>query len=259
MNVHLIKNPAQQLTLFDPVNNPARVVHVHHDDLVHLPGRPAPKLLDLYCCQGGATRGYQLAGFDVTGVDLDPQPRYCGNAFHQADALTFLRANMDWIRREFAAVSASPPCQKFTNAQRIQGRVHPDLIEPTRDLLIELGLPYVIENVEGAPLHNPVTLCGTTFGLRTYRHRLFETGNGFTLPHLAHTPHDRPVVKMGRPLRTGDYYHAVGNFSNVPYVREDMGMSWANRDGLREAVPPAYTHHIGATLRTQLPALTAAA
>lgn len=205
MNVRMLDNPAQQLTLFDPAASPARVVHVHQADAVLMSGRTAPKLLDLYCCQGGATRGYQLAGFDVTGVDLDPQPRYCGNTFHQSDALTFLRTNMTWIRSEFAAVSASPPCQKFTNAQRIQGREHPDLIAPTRDLLIELGLPYVIENVEGAPLRDPVTLCGTTFGLRTYRHRLFETGNGFALPHLAHIPHDQPVVKMGRPLRTGDY------------------------------------------------------
>jgi DNA (cytosine-5)-methyltransferase 1 len=248
-----------QLALFDPAHQTANGARIHHTATPRTYTSDAPKLLDLYCCQGGATRGYQLAGFDVTGVDRDPQPRYCGNAFHQADALAFLRANMNWIRSEFAAVSASPPCQKFTNAQRIQGREHPDLIAPTRDLLIELGLPYVIENVEGAPLRNPVTLCGTTFGLRTYRHRLFETGNGFTLAPLAHTPHDRPVVKMGRPLRTGDYYHAVGNFSNVPYVRADMGMSWASRDGLREAVPPAYTAFIGDALLTQLPALTTAA
>ncbi|PWK90302.1 DNA (cytosine-5)-methyltransferase 1 [Lentzea atacamensis] len=242
-----------QLSLFDQVTD----TNVRNLNPLQPHRRTGLKLLDLFCCQGGATRGYQLAGFNVTGVDLHPQPRYCGDNFHQADAIAFLRSNMDWIRREFVAVSASPPCQRFTNAQRIQAREHPDLIEPTRALLIELGLPYVIENVEGAPLRKPITLCGTNFGLRTYRHRLFELGNGFEIAPLPHAPHGQPTVKMGRPLVTGDFYHAVGNFSNVDYVRRDMGMAWASREGIREAVPPAYTAHLGAALLDHIHAVAA--
>ncbi|MGW5790990.1 hypothetical protein ACWEV3_10330 [Saccharopolyspora sp. NPDC003752] len=98
--------------------------------------------------------GYHRAGFDVVGGDIARQPRYPFE-FHQADALEFLAAH----GHEFDAIHASPPCQAFTNAQRIRGNDHPDLIAPTRDLLITTGRPWVIENVEGAPLHNPVMLC----------------------------------------------------------------------------------------------------
>jgi DNA (cytosine-5)-methyltransferase 1 len=89
------------------------------------------RILDLYCCQGGATRGYQLAGFEVDGVDIEPQPRYCGDAFWQANVLMFLDACGDWIRGTFAAAHASPPCQAFTAAQVLQGNEHPDLIAPS--------------------------------------------------------------------------------------------------------------------------------
>lgn len=183
------------------------------------------------------------------GVDHLMQPRYCGDYFCQADVLTFLRENTAWIQQHFALVTASPPCQRRTKAQKIQGREHPALIAPTRELLDIVGLPYVIENVEpdgedDDPLHDPILLCGPMFGLHTYRHRLFEV-SGFTLTPPEHPKHTAPTVKMGRPLQDGDFYHAVGNFSNVPYVRRDMGMSWATRDGLREAVPPAYARYIG--------------
>ena len=106
-----------------------------------------PRLLDLFCCQGGAGMGYHRAGFEVFGVDLSPQPRY-PFAFIQADALSLDAAFI----RTFDAIHASPPCQRFTLAQRIQNRQHPDLIEPTRAMLTASGLPWVIENVEGAPL-----------------------------------------------------------------------------------------------------------
>jgi DNA (cytosine-5)-methyltransferase 1 len=206
-----------------------------------------PNLLYLYCCQGGGTRGYQRAGFRVTGVDISPQPRYCGDEFHQADAIGFVTAHLALIRRMFVFVHASPPCQFGSDTQRIQGNDHPNLIPGTRDALELTGLPYVIENVEGSREHlrRPITLCGTMFGLHTYRHRLFESGGGFTLPHPGHPRHRVHTVKMGRPLKDGDFYHAVGNFSNVPYVRRDMEMPWASRDGLREAIPPAYTRWIG--------------
>ena len=200
-----------------------------------------PKLLDLFCCQGGAGTGYVEAGFDVIGVDIDPQPRYPFE-FHQADAIEYARAHCN----EFDAVHASPPCQAHTNAQKIMGNDHPDLIEPTRELLLVLGKPFVIENVPLAPLIDPVELCGAMFGLETYRHRLFETNWELTAPE--HPAHVARTTKMGRPPKPGEYMHVVGNFSGVDRGREVMGMPWANRDGLREAIPPAYTQHIGEQL-----------
>ncbi len=143
------------------------------------PGR-RPRLLDLFCCQGGAAKGYADAGFDVTGVDIAPQPRY-PYQFVQADAIAYALehgAGFDFIH-------ASPPCQHDSECQRIQGNTHPDLIAPTRTALEATGLPWVIENVRGAApkLREPVMLCGPMFGLATYRHRFFETGSGFTLPN----------------------------------------------------------------------------
>ncbi|WP_223772970.1 SAM-dependent methyltransferase [Streptomyces sp. 135] len=202
-----------------------------------------PVHLDLFCCQGGASAGYERAGFTVLGVDLDPQPRY-PYAFVQADAVEFLLR----YGHLFDSVSASPPCQAFTLAQRIQANEHPDFITPTRKLLTELGRPWVIENVPGAPLELPVVLCGAMFGLHTYRHRLFETGGGFTFRAPEHPEHTAKTVKMGRPLRDGDFYHAVGHFTGVAYVRRDLDMPWATRDGLRECIPPAYSAFIGAYL-----------
>jgi len=213
-----------------------------------------PRFLDLFCCQGGSARGFQQAGFCVTGVDKEPQPRYIGDAFHQDDAVEFVKNNAVWIKSTFAAAGGSPPCQRYSKAQRIQGREHPDLIGGTRAVLEDVGLPYVIENVEDArdELKHPIMLCGSMFGLRTYRHRLFETGGGFRFVSPPHAQHAVAAVKMGRPLRDGDWYHAVGNFSNVPYVRADMAMPWASREGLREAVPPAYTEYIGRHLMESL-------
>lgn len=128
------------------------------------------------------------------------------------------------------------------------------MIAESRTVLEELGLPFVIENVEDArdELKNPILLCGSMFGLRTYRHRLFEAGGGFRLVQPPHFDHTVPTVKMGRPLQEGDWYHAVGNFSNVPYVRRDMGMEWASREGLREAIPPAYTAFTGLQLMNHI-------
>lgn len=206
-----------------------------------------PRLLDLFCCQGAASAGYVAAGFDVVGVDLFPQPRYPFD-FVQADAVEYLREHGG----EFDAVHASPPCQRFSKAQRIQGNDHPDLIGPTREVLLELGLPYVIENVEDArpELIDPVTLCGASFGLHTYRHRLFESSFPVWTP--THEPHKQKTVKMGRPLTPGDFYHAVGNFTNVEYVRQDMQVPWMNRDGIRECIPPAYTEFIGHQLMAHI-------
>lgn len=189
--------------------------------------------------------GYVRAGFRVVGVDREPQPRY-PFAFWCRDALFFLAR----FGRFFDAIHASPPCQAFTNAQKLQGNEHPNLIEPVRELLIELGKPYIIENVPGAPLDDPVELCGAMFGLGTYRHRLFETNWELAAPE--HPEHTVRTTKMGRAPVEGEYMHIVGNFSGVARAREVMDMPWATRDGLREAIPPAYTEHIGGQLRAHL-------
>jgi DNA (cytosine-5)-methyltransferase 1 len=201
------------------------------------------RILDLFCCQGGAGTGYHRAGFDVVGVDIDPQPRY-PFAFHQRDALDFVR----WHARHFDAIHASPPCQLYSKTHRINRSDFPDLIGPTRELLEQTGLPYVIENVMDAEpeLHDPVMLCGEMFGLETYRHRLFETNWGLTSPE--HPLHVAKTTKMGRTPVPGEYMHVVGNFSGVDKGREVMGMPWANRDGLREAIPPAYSEYVGRQL-----------
>lgn len=221
------------------------------------------RLLDLFCCQGGASVGYARAGFTVYGVDIDPQPRY-PYPFHRGDAIAVLGRLLageavefmhhgvsEWLSlSDFAAIHASPPCQAFTLAQKIMNNDHPDLLEPSRKLLAQTGLPWVIENVPGAPLVEPVELCGPMFGLETYRHRGFESNVTLIAPE--HPEHVASTTKMGRPPRPGEYMHIVGNFSGVERGREVMGMPWANRDGLREAIPPAYTQHIG----TQLMAAT---
>lgn len=214
-----------------------------------------PKLLDLFCGAGGAARGYQLAGFHVTGVDIKPQPRYAGDEFHQTDAMTFPLDGFDVIH-------ASPPCQAYSNAQRIQGNSHPDLIAAIRLKIVcaqlgQIRKHYVIENVEGAPLIEPIVLCGGAFlGLSVYRHRLFESSVRY-LKQPWHIRHGAPVTKMGRPPKPGDFMHVVGNFSGVKRAREAMGIDWMTRDELREAIPPAYSEYIGTQLMAALKAASA--
>jgi DNA (cytosine-5)-methyltransferase 1 len=207
------------------------------------------KILDLFCCEGGAGKGYADAGFDVKGVDIDRQPRYPFE-FFCADALYYLRR----YGALFDAVHASPPCQAYSKAQRLRDNDHDRLIAALRQELEKLGKPYVIENVEGArgELRDPVMLCGTMFGLRLYRHRLFETNWPLTAP--LHGQHYLRQVKMGRKPGPQDILQPVGNFTGVDAAREAMGMPWASRDGLREAIPPAYTEHIGRQLMEMLAA-----
>lgn len=203
------------------------------------------RVLTLFCCQGGSARGYANAGMEIVGgVDMDTQPRF-PYPFIQGDALQFLKDNVDWIRRCVDLVDSSPPCQGYSDTQRINGREWPMLIPQTRELLEWIGLPFIIENVVGArdEMSDPVELCGTMFGLHTYRHRLIETG-GFTITAPEHPEHPEKSVKMGRALQEGDFYHAVGNFSGVRYAARDMGVEWMSRDGIRECVPPAYTEYI---------------
>jgi DNA (cytosine-5)-methyltransferase 1 len=208
-----------------------------------------PRLLDAFCCQGGAARGYDLAGFDVTGIDISPQPRY-PYRFVQGDAVAFIREH----GAEFDFIHASPPCQHDSECQRIQGRDHPDLIAPTRAALETTGRPWVLENVKGAvpKLRHPAMLCGSMFGLATYRHRYFETGGGFTFTPPDHSEHTAPQAKMGRPVPPGWFGQYVGNFSGVGQARAVMGVPWMNRDGIRECIPPAYTRWIGHAALTHL-------
>ncbi|MFF7332722.1 SAM-dependent methyltransferase [Streptomyces sp. NPDC008150] len=210
-----------------------------------------PRLLDLYCCQGGAAAGYAAAGFDVTGVDIAPQPRYPFR-FVQADAIAFVLEH----GAEFDFIHASPPCQHDTECQRIRGNDHPDLIAPTRAALELTGRPWVMENVRGAApkLREPVMLCATMFGLDNYRHRFFEPGGGFALSAPGHAAHLVPQAKMGRPVPPGHYGQFVGNFSGVDLARRVLGVPWMNRDGIRECIPPAYTQRIGTAALAQLAA-----
>lgn len=206
-----------------------------------------PRLLDLFCGAGGAAMGYHRAGFDVVGVDIKPQPRYPFE-FHQADALEFLREH----GHEFDAIHASPPCQAYTRGRKLQGNTHPDLVAPVRDLLETTGKPYVIENVPGAPLVNPVVLEGQMFpGLRTQRKRLFETNWPLDVPILRPPPPARNA-KMGRPVTPGEWMHVVGHFSGLSEAREAMGIDWMGQHELAQAIPPAYTEFIGRRLLEEL-------
>jgi DNA (cytosine-5)-methyltransferase 1 len=213
------------------------------------------KALDLFYGAGGATRGLMQAGFAVTGVDLRPQPRYCGNAFVQADALVHL-ATVDLSRFDF--IWASPPCQRFTalkTAPGTKGDAHLDLIVPTRELLRDSRIPYAIENVVGAPLINPVVLCGTMFGLRTpngaelRRHRLLEASFPFLTPPCTHGK--GPVVGIygahvrdrRRPSGTN---HKSG--SNLPWAHAFIAMGVPvgsmTLAELSDAIPPAYSRFV---------------
>ena len=207
-----------------------------------------PRLLDLFCGAGGCSVGYARAGFEVVGVDIEPQPNYPFE-FIQGDALDLLD---DFIYKADAidAIHASPPCQAFTTAQVIHGREHPDLLTPCRELLKKTGLPWVIENVPGAPMKRDFELCGSQFGLksengRLVRHRWFEVG-GWTPPFSLRPPcnHSGPTISVFG--HGGHIYHGVDDW------REVMGIDWMKRDELAQAIPPAYTEHIGRYLLNEL-------
>ena len=203
------------------------------------------KLLDLFCGEGGAGKGYQDAGFEITGVDNDPAngKRYPAwpmmGGFITADAIEYVRE----YGREYDAIHASPPCQAFTLCQRSPEQYHHWRERPPHKGVLDAGGLWVIENVPGAPLNDPIELCGAMFGLQTYRHRWFETSFPLTPP--PHPEHVAATTKMGRAPIDGEFMHIVGNFIGVDRGRKVMGMPWASREGLREAVPPAYTEHIG--------------
>jgi len=223
-----------------------------------------PRLLDLFCGAGGAAMGYHRAGFEVVGVDVGPQPNYPFE-FHQLDAMEVpLTGPID-------AVHASPPCQAFT-AYRNVGNVgdYPDLIDPMRQRLIEWGGPWVMENVVGAPLVDPVLICGTMFDppMEIQRHRLFENNWGLTVPvwpcrHKLNGPNRYPGGNIARrrggprstPIRRTV---EIGTWSIPQDIQNRaMGIDWMTLPELSESIPPAYTEWIGRQLMAHLEAVAA--
>jgi DNA (cytosine-5)-methyltransferase 1 len=214
-----------------------------------------PWLLDVYCKAGGAARGYQRAGFHVVGIDHEPQPNYAGDVFIQADAIQFLErmvAGGTWEWKGpglFAGVHASPPCQSSSSLRHLwKDRRHPEMIPATRELLVKLGKPYVLENVPGAALVEPFLLCGSMFGngangRQLRRHRLFETSFPVMVPMCQH---------RGQPV--GVYGHGGGGAMTRGYkgtkaeYQEAMEMPWATKAEIAQAIPPSYTEHIGSYL-----------
>jgi DNA (cytosine-5)-methyltransferase 1 len=219
-----------------------------------------PLLLDLFCCAGGAAEGYRRAGFDVIGVDIAPQPNY-PYEFVQADALDVLRRLLagervgGYVLADFAAIHASPPCQAHSDLQKQSKRFYRDFIPQTRELLEQTGLPYVIENVEGAPLRDPVVLCGTMFpGLRVLRHRLFEASVPLTAPphpdgHPLVFTYDRRKAHYGRLDQNTSFVQVTGGGNcTVANKASAMGIDWMTGRELNEAIPPAYTEFLGRQL-----------
>lgn len=194
--------------------------------------------------------GYHRAGFDVVGVDIAPQPHYPFE-FHQADALEYCAVH----GHEFDVIHASPPCQAYSVTRSIHGNEHPSLVPATRDVLATTNKIWVIENVIGAPLFNPLMLCGSMFpGLRVYRHRLFESNpHIWFAPATCHHSYAMPASKgQYHTLSNGNFITCVGHNYKAADGRVAMGINWMTRDELSQAIPPAYTEYIGAQLMRAL-------
>ena len=221
-----------------------------------------PRLLDLFCGAGGAAAGYVRAGYEVIGVDVAPQPRYPFECI-TADALDL---DPEFIAT-FDAAHASPPCQAYSRLAHRNGNAAawPRLLESTRHLLARAGVPSVIENVEGAPLRDPVMLCGTMFpGLRVLRHRLFEVSVPVSgPPHrrhpLTHT-RDRRKAHYGHTDEWRDYVQVNGGGNcSLAAAHAAMDIDWMTKREINQAVPPAYTEYVGRALlaRTTTAAIAA--
>ena len=199
------------------------------------------KALDLFCGAGGAAMGLHRAGFEVVGVDIEPQPHYPFE-FHQAHALTFDLAGYDLIW-------ASPPCQQFSVARNMHGYIdYPELVEPTRRMLVAANIPYVIENVTPAPLIKQIELCGTMFGLKLFRHRAFESSHLLLAPPHKHRKEwvTQPLPSKYSSFANGATHITVAGH-NYPLAdgMAAMGIDWMKtRHELSEAIPPAYSEYI---------------
>jgi len=169
------------------------------------------------------------------------------------DDVLFLSDPIKAHFHEYDVIHASPPCQAYSMASmqfRKAGKKYVDLIEVTRRELIKTGKPYVIENVPGSPLINPIELCGSMFGMRTYRHRLFESNIELKAP--PHPEHAAPNAKMGRKPKDGEFIQYVGHFSGVGLVQEMTGLYWLGQGDLAQSIPPQYTKYIGEQLMVAL-------
>lgn len=224
-----------------------------------------PVMLDLFCCAGGAAAGYVAAGFDVIGFDKDPHPNY-PYEFHQLDLVNPRTGEIEvpeyFVRRAVAG-HGSPPCQSYSDLAKRNGNGHkwPRLIHPTRQFFRRLGIPYVIENVEGAEseMYDPITLCGTMFdGLRVLRHRLFETNWRLIAPphpwpHPLVFTHDKRKAHYGRLDQNTSYVQVTGGGNcTIANAKAAMGITWMSKPELNEAIPPAYTEYIGTHLLKEL-------
>jgi len=231
-----------------------------------------PLLVDLFCGAGGAGVGYTRAGFCVVGVDDKWQPDYPFPIRH-GDALAVLRdlllelpvwfSGHGLIRlHQVAGFHASPPCQNETALTKGNRKRdgwtddHRPMIPATRELLDATGLPYVIENVQGAPLRRDLTLCGEQFGLEVIRHRFFELGGWSTQP-LPHVKHRGRVAGWRHGVKYEGPYVAVygdgGGKGSVADWQRAMGIDWtASKLSLAEAIPPAYSEFVGSRLMEHL-------
>ena len=204
------------------------------------------RLLDLFCGAGGAAMGYHRAGFeDITGVDIVDQPNY-PFVFERGDALEYVMEH----GHEFDVIHASPPCQTYSVTANLHENVYPDLLEPTRDILSSIGKPYVIENVPGAPLENYLILCGTMFGLRVRRHRLFECHPPiyfapYSCNHYFRTGGDLRIYQTVDALNNGKGITVAGKSYELTAGSIAMDIDWMNKAELSQAIPPAYTEFIG--------------
>ena len=206
-----------------------------------------PRLLDLFCCQGGAARGYADAGFEVVGIDIDPQPRYPFE-FHQADAFEYLAEH----GHEFDVWHGSPCCHDHSALASLSGTDGTGWqLAATREAFTTLadGRPWVIENVPGAVMRVDLMLCGSMFGLRTYRHRWFEFSDPMLPPLLPH-PRHRVLTSTKKRKKQYDQGFNISVTGNVgSWVGSQcLDIDWMTGKGLSQAIPPAYTRVVGAHL-----------
>lgn len=234
--------------------------------------RARPRLLDLFCCEGGCSVGYQRAGFDVFGVDHSRSAlRRYPFPHHRGDAIDYVRRH----GHEYHAIAASPPCKvhnplRHLHPEDLGGMLFPmpkhiNLIPATRDALVATGRPWVMENVPGAHAHmrDPLVLCGTMFGLgaacrdgrrrKLWRHRLFEANVPLTAPAgCAHDGEPVGVYGHGGGIGKTKTNRRRGFQATATEAREALGTPWMSREGLSQAIPPAYTEHIGRQLIEQI-------
>ncbi|MDE2101314.1 MAG: DNA cytosine methyltransferase [Patescibacteria group bacterium] len=223
-----------------------------------------PLLLDLFCGAGGCSAGYRRAGFLVVGVDLAPQPHY-PYPFLQRDAVevlgslaageTIRAGGVSFGLRDVSVIHASPPCQRYARGTKrwVRSALHPDLLGTVRELLRQAGRPWVIENVDGAPLGCAAMLCGVMFGLKVFRHRWFESSQFLLTPsHPRHDgstgSHRGTAYHGGR----GGYVTVAGRTCSPVLAGQAMDIGWMTGRELAQAIPPAYTEYIGRQLLAAL-------